>query len=183
MTNAKIPEKEQQQIRAAFSSRATVFEVANARTLITNYAPKRSTRSRAWPSGLRRIHDNLGFHMEELLANNKRARELEEKQGTPIQSRRGGRQKAQVPQPRTIKRARAPKASSAKRPRAPPPDKCPICLENLDDAAPALACRHRFHAACVQELVETAWADGAKRTRGRGTAVLCPLCRGQSYVQ
>ena len=181
MTNAKIPEKEQQQIRAAFSSRATVFEVANARTLITNYAPKRSTRSRAWPSGLRRIHDNLGFHMEELLANNKRARELEEKQGTPIQSRRGGRQKAQVPQPRTIKRARAPKASSAKRPRAPPPDKCPICLEDLD-ASPALACGHKFHAACMRELAGAAWGNGnAPRTRG-GTHVRCPLCQKQMRI-
>ena len=81
------------------------------------------------------------------------------------------------------KRARAPKASSAKRPRAPAPLECPICLENLDDASPALVCDHRFHAACVQELVAKAWADGAKRTRGRGTAVECPLCRGQSYVQ
>ena len=80
------------------------------------------------------------------------------------------------------KRARAPKASSAKRPRAPPPDECPICLEDLD-ASPALACGHRIHEACVRQLVETAWADGAKRTRGRGTAVLCPLCRGQSYVK
>ena len=74
----------------------------------------------------------------------------------------------------------------SKRPRAPPPPpppECPICLEHLDDASPALACRHRFHAACVQELVAKAWADGAKRTRGRGTAVLCPLCREQSYVQ
>ena len=62
-------------------------------------------------------------------------------------------------------------------------DECPICLEELDVASPALACDHRFHAACVQELVAKAWADGAKRTRGRGTAVLCPLCRGQSYVQ
>ena len=77
-------------------------------------------------------------------------------------------------------------AAAAKRPRAPPPPpppECPICLEHLDDASPALACRHRFHAACVQELVAKAWADGAKRTRGRGTAVLCPLCREQSYVQ
>ena len=68
-------------------------------------------------------------------------------------------------------------------PSPPPPDECPICLENLDDASPALACDHRFHAACVQELVAKAWAEGAKRTRSRGTAVLCPLCRGQSYIK
>ncbi len=91
---------------------------------------------------------------------------------------------APSPPPRrrgTAKRRRS--DAAAKRPRAPAPLECPICLENLDDASPALACDHRFHAACVQELVAKAWADGAKRTRGRGTAVLCPLCRGQSYVQ
>ena len=74
-------------------------------------------------------------------------------------------------------------AAQAKRPSAPPLPECSICLENLDDAAPALACRHRFHAACVQDLVAQAWADGAKRTRARGTAVLSPCCRGQSYVK
>ncbi len=376
MTDANIPEAEQQQIRAAFTSRATAGEVADARTLITAYAPKRSTRSRAWPSGLRRIHDNLGFHMEELLANNKRSAEkwaqcdrcgtwrrlppyvdvdrlperwfcdmnvwdaararcvapepgattpeaaysvsevpasaanaeaaaasapAEEEEddtgpspapspprrrgtakrrrsdakpavpalvvrgqggevrnhgtlagliaaglivpgpivvewhrslpdyrrsegtlledgrlrykgktydspaaftratgvmgkhnayhvlytpdGTPIQSFRGGREKAQVPRPRAMpKRARAPKASSAGNPPAPPPPPCPICLEDLD-ASPALACGHRIHEACMRQLAATAWADGAKRTRARGTAVPCPLCREQSYVQ
>ena len=60
---------------------------------------------------------------------------------------------------------------------------CPICLEELDDASPLLACDHRFHAACLQELAAVAWADGAARTRTRGTAVLCPCCRGQSYVK
>ena len=60
---------------------------------------------------------------------------------------------------------------------------CPICLEKLDDASPSRACDHRFHAACLQELVATAWAEGAARTRARGTAVLCPCCRGQSYVK
>ena len=73
-------------------------------------------------------------------------------------------------------------AAAAKRPRAPAPPQCPICLEDLDDA-PALACGHQFHAACVQELAATAWANGARRSRDRGTAVLCPLCREQSYVQ
>ena len=74
-------------------------------------------------------------------------------------------------------------AAAAKRPPSPPPpDECPICLEDLDDA-PALACGHQFHAACVQELAATAWANGARRSRDRGTAVLCPLCREQSYVQ
>ena len=60
---------------------------------------------------------------------------------------------------------------------------CPICLEKLDDASPSLACDHRFHAACLQELAAAAWAEGAARTRARGTAVLCPCCRGQSYVK
>ena len=60
---------------------------------------------------------------------------------------------------------------------------CPICLEELDDASPSLACDHRLHAVCLQELAATAWAEGAARTRARGTAVLCPCCRGQSYVK
>ena len=55
--------------------------------------------------------------------------------------------------------------------------------DKVADASPALACGHRIHEACVRQLAATAWADGAKRTRGRGTAVLCPLCREQSYVQ
>ena len=71
------------------------------------------------------------------------------------------------------------KKKASKRARAPAPPQCPICLEDLDDA-PALACGHQFHAACVQEL---AAAASSRRTRGRGTAVLCPLCRAQSYVQ
>ena len=73
------------------------------------------------------------------------------------------------------------KKKASKRARAPAPPQCPICLEDLDDASPALACDHRFHAACVQELM--ARAEGARRTRGRGTAVQCPLCRAQSYVK
>jgi len=59
---------------------------------------------------------------------------------------------------------------------------CPICLENLDDASPALACGHQFHAACMQEVAAAAWAGGsAKRTRC-GTLVPCPLCRAQSCI-
>ena len=71
------------------------------------------------------------------------------------------------------------KKKASKRKRVPAPPQCPICLEDLDDA-PALACGHQFHAACVQEL---AAAASSRRTRGRGTAVLCPLCRAQSHVQ
>ena len=74
------------------------------------------------------------------------------------------------------------KKKASKRARAPAPAQCPICQEDLDDA-PALACGHQFHAACVQELAAAAWADGARRSRDRGTAVLCPLCRAQSYVK
>ena len=73
-------------------------------------------------------------------------------------------------------------ARATLRPTAEPTRRCPICLEDLDDAT-ALACGHQFHAACVQELAATAWANGARRSRDRGTAVLCPLCRAQSYVQ
>ena len=73
-------------------------------------------------------------------------------------------------------------AQATLRPTAEPTRRCPICLEDLDDA-PALACGHKFHAACVQELAAAAWADGARRSRDRGTAVLCPLCRAQSYVK
>ena len=73
-------------------------------------------------------------------------------------------------------------ARATLRPTAEPTRRCPICLEDLDDA-PALACGHQFHAACVQELAATAWTNGARRSRDRGTAVLCPLCRAQSYVQ
>ena len=78
--------------------------------------------------------------------------------------------------------AAAAAASSAENSSAPAPLQCPICLEDLDGAT-ALACGHQFHAACVQELAAAAWADGARRSRDRGTAVLCPLCRAQSYVQ
>jgi len=74
---------------------------------------------------------------------------------------------------------RGEKKKASKRARAPAPPQCPICLEDLDDA-PALACGHQFHAACVQEL---AAAASSRRTRGRGTAVQCPLCRAQSHVQ
>ena len=70
-------------------------------------------------------------------------------------------------------------AQATLRPTAEPTRRCPICLEDLDDA-PALACGHQFHAACVQEL---AAAASGRRTRGRGTAVQCPLCRAQSHVQ
>ena len=83
---------------------------------------------------------------------------------------------AEVP---AAKKRRTAAAAAKRPPSPPPPDECPVCLEDLDDA-PALACGHQFHAACVQEL---AAAASRRRTRGRGTAVLCPLCRAQSYVQ
>ena len=71
-----------------------------------------------------------------------------------------------------------------RRPEAPPAaaEACAICLEDLDDASPALACGHKFHAACMRELADAAWGDGnAPRTR-RGTHVRCPLCREQSQI-
>ena len=140
MEKAKVPEEEQQQIRAAFTAR-TQIEVSTARNLIKEYAPLlREKRTRAWKKtgGLLKIYRCLGEYENELVKN---------------------RYVTQV---------------------APP--QCPICREDLDDAS-ALACGHQFHAACVQELAATAWANGARRSRDRGTAVLCPLCREQSYVQ
>ena len=59
-------------------------------------------------------------------------------------------------------------------PPPPPPPECAICLDLLDDASPALACGHRFHAACVNELA--ACGDG------NSTLVECPLCREQSRI-
>ena len=62
---------------------------------------------------------------------------------------------------------------------------CPICLEPLDAAAPALGkCGHRIHADCLfgaGKLVSHAWADNAPSTR-RGQQVECPTCRQHSWV-
>ena len=71
-----------------------------------------------------------------------------------------------------------------RRPETPPaaPDECAICLDDLDDASPALACGHKFHAACMRQLADAAWGDGnAPRTRG-GTHVRCPLCQKQMRI-
>ena len=71
-----------------------------------------------------------------------------------------------------------------RRPETPPAaaEECAICLEDLDDASPALACGHKFHAACMRQLAEAAWGDGnAPRTRG-GTHVRCPLCQKQMRI-
>ena len=45
-----------------------------------------------------------------------------------------------------------------RRPETPPAaaDECAICLEDLDDASPALACGHKFHEACMRELADAA---------------------------
>ena len=164
MEKAKVPEEEQQQIRAAFTAR-TQIEVSTARNLIKEYAPLlREKRTRAWKKtgGLLKIYRCLGEYENELVKNR---HVMQPARAAPV-----------APQPKRARR------ESAKRPRAPAPPQCPICLEDLDDT-PALACGHQFHAACMQELAATAWANGATRTRGRGTAVLCPLCREQSYVQ
>ena len=71
-----------------------------------------------------------------------------------------------------------------RRPETPPAaaEECAICLEDLDDASPALACGHKFHAACMRQLADAAWGDGnAPRTRG-GTHVRCPLCQKQMRI-
>ena len=165
MEKAKVPEEEQQQIRAAFTAR-TQIEVSTARNLIKEYAPLlREKRTRAWKKtgGLLKIYRCLGEYENELVKNR---HVMQPARAAPV-----------APQPKRARR------ESAKRPRAPAPPPCPICWEDLDDASPALACDHRFHATCLQELAATAWAEGAARTRARGTAVLCPCCRGQSYVE
>ena len=71
-----------------------------------------------------------------------------------------------------------------RRPETPPAaaEECAICLEDLDDASPALACGHKFHEACMRKLADAAWGEGnAPRTR-RGTHVRCPLCQKQMRI-
>ena len=55
---------------------------------------------------------------------------------------------------------------------------CSICLESLDGGVAALACGHRFHAACLARL---AGATGTSSTR-RGALTACPNCRTTSRV-
>ena len=52
-------------------------------------------------------------------------------------------------------------------------DQCSICLESLDGGVVALACNHRFHAACLAQM---AGAVGTATTR-RGSLTACPNCR------
>ena len=57
---------------------------------------------------------------------------------------------------------------------------CSICLDSLDGGLAALACGHRFHAAC---LAQCAAAVGtAATTSRRGTLTACPNCRTTSRV-
>ena len=97
---------------------------------------------------------------------------------------------AENPAPPPPKRAPAPPKKPPKKKRArveaPAVEPCPICLEPLDAAAPALsACGHRIHADCLAgadgSLVSHAWADSKTRTR-KGQKVLCPTCRTPSWV-
>ena len=53
---------------------------------------------------------------------------------------------------------------------------CSICLDALDGGVAALACGHRFHAACLNEVVLAAAKDGAQSNR-RGYLISCPNCR------
>ena len=96
----------------------------------------------------------------------------------------------ELPAPPPPKRAPAPPKKPPKKKRArveaPAVEPCPICLEPLDAAAPALsACGHRIHADCLAgadgSLVSHAWADSKTRTR-KGQKVLCPTCRTPSWV-
>ncbi|CAH0370453.1 unnamed protein product, partial [Pelagomonas calceolata] len=54
---------------------------------------------------------------------------------------------------------------------------CSICLEGLDNGV-ALACGHRFHAACLAQMAS---AVGTAATR-RGALTACPNCRAVSRV-
>ena len=57
---------------------------------------------------------------------------------------------------------------------------CSICLDALDGGVAALACGHRFHAACLASM---AGAVGtAATTSRRGTLTACPNCRITSRV-
>ena len=57
---------------------------------------------------------------------------------------------------------------------------CSICLDALDGGVAALACGHRFHAACLASM---AGAVGtASSTSRRGTLTACPNCRTTSRV-
>ena len=59
-------------------------------------------------------------------------------------------------------------------------DQCSICLDALDSGVAALACGHRFHAACLASM---AGAVGmASSTSRRGTLTACPNCRTTSRV-
>ena len=57
-------------------------------------------------------------------------------------------------------------------------DQCSICLDALDGGVAALACGHRFHAACLARLAR---ATGTSSTR-RGALTACPNCRTTSRV-
>ena len=54
-------------------------------------------------------------------------------------------------------------------------DQCSICLESMEDGGGvvALACNHRFHAACLTQM---AGAVGGTATTRRGSLTACPNC-------
>ena len=98
--------------------------------------------------------------------------------GVPCQTahwKRGGhRQRCRAPEDRSVVRAAAePDQDDAKltEHHRKCGDKCPICLEDLDDDefgdAQILPCTHRFHKACIKEL------------RRAGVQQACPMCRAQ----
>ena len=60
------------------------------------------------------------------------------------------------------------------------PEQCSICLEALDGGVTALACGHRFHAACLAQM--SGAVGTAARTSRRGTLTACPNCRTVSRV-
>ena len=58
-------------------------------------------------------------------------------------------------------------------------EECSICLDDMQDASDdihALPCGHRFHAACLNEVVLKAAKGGAQSNR-QGYLISCPLCR------
>ena len=59
-------------------------------------------------------------------------------------------------------------------------DQCSICLDDVAPSVPALACGHRFHAACLAQMASA--VGTAARTSRRGTLTACPNCRTVSRV-
>lgn len=60
-----------------------------------------------------------------------------------------------------------------------PMEQCSICLDEVATSVPALACGHRFHAACLARFGAVGTPSSTSR---RGTLAACPNCRTVSRV-